>query len=872
MQAQSSHFSHTDSLIMHSAAIQFGSQFFKFNTIKLRNLMKKRLLKIFLGLTIIGTLFGLLATAGLYLYVKPSLPDVQNLREVKLQQPMRVLTRDGKLITQFGEKRRIPITYDELPQDLIHAFIAAEDDRFFVHPGVDYRGLLRAVWVLGTTGEKRVGGSTITMQVAREFFLTRKKDYMRKVREIFLALKIEQEMSKEEIITLFLNKTFLGHRAYGVSAAARVYYGKIPQDLNLAEIATIAGIPQAPSRLNPVSNPESAKNRRSYVLRRMLEQDYISQAQHDEANLAPIETYVHSAEIEVEAPYVAEMVRNQALELYGDAIYSDGYQIITSLDSTLQNTGNQSLRKALHEYDERHGFRSLAGQLNLPSDIEAMSETDWRKLLEDYPDIGFLKGMLVLSIEDGIAEIVDMYGLRHQLTKDAITWAKPKISRDKIGEEPKQLSDLINPGAVIYVREVINDGLTSLRLAQSPEPDAALISLDPQDGAILALIGGYDFVKSKFNRVTQAQRQPGSSFKPFVYSAALEHGFTTASIFNDAPVVFEDNELESTWRPQNSSQRFYGPTRLREALTKSRNLVSIRILRAMGINSTVDYLTRFGFPAENISKDLSLALGSAAMSPMQMAKAYAIFANGGFKVEPYFIDYIEDSEGNRVYESKPKTACHECPLRFTQLDSNLEKLDEKIVPKRVLDTTEDPDSPHATRVITPENAFIMHSMMRDVIRRGTATKAQVLKREDIAGKTGTTNDQRDAWFAGFVPSLVTISWVGFDDMQKLGTREFGGVAALPMWIDFMRVALKDIPEAKFDDLPPGVVLAYINPENGLLLEPEDESGMEEMFFSTNLPETQAESHVNILFFDGEETLVVGEDGEEVIEQEEESLF
>ncbi len=838
--------------------------------------MKKRLLKIFLGLTVIGSLMGFLAIAGMYFYVKPSLPDVQSLREVKLQQPMRVLTRDGKLITQFGEKRRIPATYDELPLELIHAFIAAEDDRFFEHPGVDYRGILRAVWVLSTTGEKRVGGSTITMQVAREFYLTRKKDYMRKVREIFLALKIEQEMSKEEIITLFLNKTFLGHRAYGVSAAARVYYGKIPQELNLAEIATIAGIPQAPSRLNPVSNPDDSKKRRAYVLRRMLEQEYITQAQHDDANLAPIETYVHSAEIEVEAPYVAEMVRNQALELYGEAIYSDGYQIITSLDSTLQNTGNISLRNALHEYDERHGFRRLAGQLNLPSDIESMTDTDWRRLLVDYPDIGFLKGMLVLSIENDIAELVDLNGQRHQLNKEAITWAKPKITRDRVGEEPKQLSDLMNPGAVIYVREVSNkNGEISLRLAQSPEPDGALISLDPQDGAILALIGGYDFVKSKFNRVTQAQRQPGSSFKPFVYSAALEHGFTPASIFNDAPVVFEDRELESTWRPQNSSQKFYGPTRMREALTKSRNLVSIRILQEMGINSTVDYLTRFGFPAENISKDLSLALGSAAMSPMQMAKAYAIFANGGFKVEPYFIDYIEDSKGNRVFEAAPKTACPTCPLRFKPVDvelSKIAKLETKKINQRVLDITEDPDSPYATRVITSENAYIVHSMMRDVIRRGTATKAQVLKREDLAGKTGTTNDQRDAWFAGFVPSLVTISWVGFDDMQKLGSREYGGVAALPMWIEYMGIALKNIPKSNFDELPPGMTLANINPVNGLLLEPEDESGMEEMFFSYNLPESQADSNTDILFFDGEETVVVGEDGEEVLQQEEESLF
>jgi len=608
----------------------------------------------------------------------------------------------------------------------------------------------------------------------------------------------------------------------------------------------------------------------------MLEQEYITQAQHDEANLAEIETFVHSAEIEVEAPYVAEMVRNQALELYGEAIYSDGFQIVTSLDSTLQNTGNQALRNALHEYDERHGFRRLAGQLNLPSDIDSMSENDWRKLLADYPDIGLLKGMLVLSIENNVAELVDINGQRHQINQAAIQWAKPKININRVGAEPKELSELLNPGAVIYVREVKNaKDEIELRLAQSPEPDAALVSLDPNDGAILALIGGYDFVKSKFNRVTQAQRQPGSSFKPFIYSAALEHGFTPASIFNDAPVVFEDKDLESTWRPQNSSQKFYGPTRMREALTKSRNLVSIRILREMGILPTVEYLTRFGFPAENISKDLSLALGSAAMSPMQMAKAYAIFANGGFKVEPYFIDYIEDSKGNRVYDANPKTACAKCPIKFKEvkipIDKKIKTTSKITTSKKVLDITEDPNSEYATRVISPENTYIIQSMMRDVVRRGTATKAQELKRQDLAGKTGTTNDQRDAWFAGFVPSLVTISWVGYDDMQKLGAREFGGVAALPMWIEYMRTALKDTPQANYDELPLSIIEANINPETGLLLAEDDESGIKEFFFSNNLPELQAESNTDILFFETEETILVGEDGEEIIEQED-SLF
>ncbi len=881
--------------------------------------MFKKITKFLFKLSLIGAVIGALAVVGLYFYVKPSLPEVETLREVKLQQPMRVLSADGKLITQFGEKRRIPVTYDEIPQQMVHALISSEDDRFFKHPGVDWKGIARAVWVLTTTGEKRVGGSTITMQVAREFFLSRKKDYMRKVREIFLALKMEKELSKEEILTLYANKTFLGQRAYGVAAAARVYYGKTLDELTLAEIAIISGIPQAPSRLNPVSNPEDAKRRRAYVLRRMLEQGYINQTEHDEANATPIETYVHRAEIEVEAPHIAEMVRDHALELFGEAIYSDGYQIVTTVKSKLQNHANLSLRKALHEYDERHGFRRVGGQIDVPENPDELLETDWRKLFKDYPDLGLMHTMLVLELNNDTAKLVDRSGQRHELTKTGIEWAKAFVNRDRIEKDSPRMSELLQTGDIIYVIEALDkDDNPMWRLAQSPEPEGALIALHPNTGAMLAMSSGYDFIKSKFNRVTQAQRQPGSSFKPFVYSAALENNFHASSLFNDAPIVFEDDQLETTWRPQNSSQKFYGPTRMREALVKSRNLVSIRILQEVGINNTVDYLTRFAFPEEQIDKDLSLALGSAAMSPLQMARAYAAIANGGFLVEPFYIERIEDAQGNVVFEAAPKRICRECKYRAKHLpevtvndateagdfplegvfiasnDVRSKKPAEQKIETRVYD--------RAPRVMTPENAFIIQSMMREVVRRGTATKAQALGRTDLAGKTGTTNDQRDAWFSGFVPELATVSWVGFDDMQQLGRREYGAVAALPMWIDFMQVALEDIPVTDFENLVPprGIVKAEINPESGLLVRLANDdlssttshsditttemsydqssqvnySGptMEEYYFSYNLPEYEKEEIEDIFFFEGETVVTTTEDGEETIETEEESLF
>jgi len=722
-----------------------------------------------------------------------------------------------------------------------------------------------------------------------------------------------------------VRKTFLGQRAYGVAAAARVYYGKTLQELTLAEIAIISGIPQAPSRLNPVSNPESAQKRRAYVLRRMLEQNYITQAEHDEANAEPIETFVHRAEIEVEAPHIAELVRDDALELFGEAIYSDGYQIFTTVKGDLQNHANLSLRKALHEYDERHGFRRVGGQIDIPENVSELSETDWRKLFKDYPDLGLMHTMLILEVEEKQAKMIDRTGQTHKLTQAGIEWAKAFINRDRTERKTAKLNEFLKAGDIVYTIDAVDkDKQPIWRLAQSPEPEGALISVHPETGAIIAMSSGYDFVKSKFNRVTQAQRQPGSSFKPFVYSAALENGFHASSLFNDAPIVFEDNKLETTWRPQNSSQKFYGLTRMREALVKSRNLVSIRILQEVGIKSTVNYLTRFGFPEAQMDKDLSLALGSAAMSPLQMARGYAAIANGGFLVEPYYIERIEDSQGNIVYQAEPKPICRECQYQADNLpevainDDNITTIGD-VETIEVEPVNLEPKKPitrkkqnikrqtkvkdRAPRVMTPENSFIIQSMMREVVRRGTATKAQALKRSDLAGKTGTTNDQRDAWFSGFVPGLVTVSWVGFDDMQQLGRREYGAVAALPMWIEFMRVALADIPEIDFNnvELPQGIVKAEINPESGNLIRLKQDqdavnntlsntqddpilqnefnnsinySGplMEEIYFANNLPEFEKEQIEDIFFFEGDTVINTTEEGTETVETEEESLF
>ena len=607
-----------------------------------------RALRILVSLALTGGLLAAALAGGLYFYLSPGLPETDQLRDVQLQTPLRVYTREGGLIAEFGEKRRIPVRIDAVPRQVILAFLSAEDDRFYEHPGVDYQGLLRAAFELLTTGEKKTGGSTITMQVARNFFLSREKTYLRKLNEILLALKIERELEKPEILELYLNKIYLGQRAYGIGAAAQVYYGVTLDALDLAQAATIAGLPKAPSRDNPISNPTRAMERRNYVLRRMFELGHIDREAFEEARGRPLTAELHELQSEVDARYAAEMVRQEMVDRYGEEAYTRGFDVYTTLDRQHQVLANDGLRIALHEYDDRHGYRGPEGRIELAATAEELASR---------PTVGPLLPAVVTALDEATITAEAKGVGPVQITTDHWNWAKPQLDIDRVGAAPESPSDLLAVGDVIRVRRV-EEGVW--RLTQVPQAEGAFVALLPGDGAISALVGGYDFHHSKFNRATQAQRQPGSGFKPIIYSAALEKGYTAASLINDAPVVFSDPGLENTWRPENYSGKFFGPTRLRVALTYSRNLVSIRLLQAIGVNYAVDYAARFGLDTSRLPHNLSLALGSGALTPLEMSTIYAVFANGGYRVSPYLIERIEDRTGQVLYQSNPAFVCPEC--------------------------------------------------------------------------------------------------------------------------------------------------------------------------------------------------------------------
>ena len=823
-------------------------------------------------LVLLAVLAVALGAGGVYWYLAPKLPSAEILRDVRLQVPLRVYTREGELLAEFGEKRRTPLRLDEVPERLIQAFLAGEDDRFFEHPGVDWQGLTRAVLYLVRTGEKGPGGSTITMQVARNFFLTREKTYIRKLNEILLALKIEREFTKEEILELYVNKIFLGQRAYGVGAAAQVYYGRPVTELDLPQLAMIAGLPKAPSRFNPVTNPEQAVVRRAYVLRRMLEIGYIDREAHDEARDAPVTAKVHGLAIEVEAPYVAEMVRAHMEDTYGDDVYTAGYEVWTTIDGRLQRAANAALRQTLLEYDARHGFRGserhvAAGEEAAPPD----------KVLADIADVGGLVPAVVTSVgESTVAAWARGVG-PVEIAFESMDWARPYISENRRGDAPKGANAVLKAGDVIRVRPAEDeDGWT---FAQLPDVEGALVSLDPNDGAIVALTGGFDFYRSKFNRATQAERQPGSSFKPFIYSAALEHGYTPASIINDAPVVFEDESLKSAWRPENYGGKFHGPTPLRTALYKSRNLVSIRLLREIGLDFALEHIARFGIDVDRLPRGLSLALGSGGLTPLEVATGYGVLANGGYAVEPYYIDRVRDGDDTLVFAADPLVVCRDCddeealavsastdPAAGDSEDADSAQVlsveagtgtgtnidtDNLAataiatgIPAATTATTTTSATPgtprRAPRVLEPRNAWLMYSLMRDVIQRGTGRKARVLERDDLAGKTGTTNDQYDAWFSGFSPDLVATAWIGFDEFRPLGRRETGASAALPMWIAYMKEALDGV-EPRAVPPPEGIVTVRIVPETGELAGASHEGTVFESFRKERVPTRVAES-------------------------------
>jgi penicillin-binding protein 1A len=770
-----------------------------------------------------------------YVYLRPSLPDVESLRDVQLQVPLRVYTRDGKLLAAIGEQRRIPVRYEQIPPKLVQAFLATEDDRFFRHHGVDWEGILRAAVANFKAGGIRQGASTITMQVSRDMFLTPHRDMKRKMSEIYISLLMESQFTKEEIFSLYVNKIFLGQRAYGVAAAAEVYFGKTLDQLSVAEMATLAGIPTAPSVVNPVASATAATARRTHVLGRMLELGYITQAEYDEARSSPMESRLHGSSIEVDAPYVAEMIRNDMQARYGDAVYTAGYKVFTTIDSRLQSAATIALRTGLLEYDRRHGFRGATAKVDIS---KLASPADFDAELDQFPVIGGLRPAIVEKVEARSAGIYVKDLGPATLPWDKLSWARRALPDEKTDRWPAQADEILKPGDVIYT---VGKTPESLLFVQVPEAQSALVSVDPRDGAVVALVGGFDYFQSKFNRVTQARRQPGSGFKPFVYAAAFDKGYTPASIVSDAPIVIDETGMEQAWRPKDFENKFEGPIRLREALTFSRNLVSVRLMRAIGGDYTRNYVTRFGFDKSQLPNDLTLALGTAELSPLQVAIGYATFANGGYKVSAYTIDRVEDATGKVLQQASPALACYECDhpvdptsgkggpggaAKAAQLDSGPHD-GRTVIPAKNL----------APQIIRPQVAYLLADMMKDVIRRGTGVRARTLNREDIAGKTGTTNDAHDTWFNGFNGDIETTVWVGFDQDRSLGEGEQGGRTAVPAWTYFMHEALAGAPRRGVP-VPDGIVTVRISPETGLLASSDNPNGIMEKFIEGNLPKSE----------------------------------
>ncbi|MEH6479817.1 MULTISPECIES: penicillin-binding protein 1A [Pseudoalteromonas] len=817
------------------------------------------LLKRTLQFFIICVLIGLITLVSLYYYVKPDIPSVQVLKDVQLQTPMQVFTKDGLLINQFGEKRRIPVTIDEIPQTLINAFLATEDNRFYDHIGIDPIGIVRSAIVLISTGEKKQGASTITMQLARNFFLTREKAYIRKVKEIFIALHIEGVLTKDEILELYLNKIELGNRAFGIGAAAQVYYGKELTDLTLAQMAMIAGLPKAPSALNPIRNPTRAKARRNVVLGRLLTENYITQEEYNEATSQPITAYFHGAEINLYAPYISEMVRAEMVSRYGiDKAYNSGFKIFTSVESKVQKAAQNALVNNLHNYDMRHGFRGPTDALWDPETQPALTEQQILSKLQSVNELGTLKAAAVLSVNDKTASVLLKSGERTTLTWDNLKWARKYITRYRQSFAPKAATDILTPGMQIWVRKNEDD---SYLLSQIPEASSAIVSLDPQDGRIKAIVGGYSFEQSQYNRAVQAKRQVGSNIKPFIYSAALEKGYTLASILNDAPINQWDKSQGVAWRPKNSPAVYNGPIRIRRALAQSKNVISVRLLRGVGLQRTADHLLKFGFKDSDINRSESLALGSASITPLELARGMSAFANGGHLIEPYFISEIQDAYGNVLFKANPALACDEESLP-THNEFSLHNSSDEVEPTKKC----------APRIISKQNAFLIADAMHSGIWgggswahktgwSGTGWRAQALERRDLSGKTGTTNDSVDTWFSGFNSKVMTSVWVGFDnpgnalgrstynnnlDSSQISGAESGAKTAQPAWIEFMKAALEGTPEAPIEP-PEGLVSIRIDLATGLLSHKNDYTSRFEYFEKGTAPTKYVLSQPNDIF-------------------------
>ncbi|MCZ6710796.1 MAG: PBP1A family penicillin-binding protein [Gammaproteobacteria bacterium] len=794
----------------------------------------------------------MLSLAGVFLYLDPQIPTAESYRHVRLETPLRVYTADRQLIAEFGERRLIPLTLNQVPPLFVSALLDTEDKRFYQHNGIDYISLANDTLELALYREIRSGASTITMQLARNISFSLEQTFIRKFKEMLLALKIEQELSKDEILELYMNVVPFGKRAYGAQAGALTYYGKRLNQLNLPQLAMLAGIPQAPTAGNPVNGPQRALRRRNVVLGRMLDQNSITQTQYDEAIAAPISASIHDRDLDVPAPFPAEWVRAQLISRYPN-LYTGGYQVITTIDGELQRTATSALRKGLTSYDRRHGYRGAEQELGAATE-------DYLDALTNLRTFGGMEPAVVTNLTDEAAEVMRANGQRVRIDMQAMKWAKPYIDVDTTGRTPSLPADVLNVGDVIRIQaeapeefETRDDSAVEIangeppvaetvwRLAQLPEIQGALVSLDPQSGAVLALEGGFDFGMNQYNHALQAARQPGSGFKPFVYSAALHHGVTPASLFMDAPLVFNDRNLESQYRPDNDNNRYNGPTRLRVALYRSINLVSMRVLLKIGAGRVMDYVRSFGFDTSTFPRNTQLAIGGGTMAvtPMDMVNAYAVFANGGWLVQPHVIDRVIDLEGQTIFEAQHPVVCDRCNETLVA--------DLSAEPANIEDLfATDPSPPRspvipATRVVDERNVYIMNSMLRDVIRRGTGSRAwRALGRSDLAGKTGTTNNAADTWFNGFNPDVATTVWVGFPNHQPLGKREYGSNTPLPIWIDFMTKALAGKSETA-PSQPAGVVTMKIDPESGELATAQQKDAIFELFLTEHTPQLAQEA-------------------------------
>lgn len=786
-----------------------------------------------LGTSVAG---AVMVIAGVFLYLDPQIPSAASYRDLRLQTPLRVYADDGSFIAEFGERRRIPLPIDQIPNLFIRAVLDTEDKRFYAHSGIDFVTLVKStVQLLANPDEIPPGASTITMQLARNISFTLEQTFLRKFKEMLLAVKIENELDKDEILELYLNVIPFGHRSYGAEAAAQTYYGRPLAELDVAEFAMLAGIPQAPSIGNPVSGPERAVRRRNLILFNMLEQGSIDAETYRRAIAAPNNARLHQRSRDLDAPWVAEWARRQVLERYGRGAYDDSFEVFTTVDPTLQAAATRALRNGLVAYDRRHGYRGPERTLTPPPAGEDYDEAiieRWSRTLQQTPVLGDEIPALVLDIDDeGFdALLADRSRVRVELAD--MRWARPYLTVNSRGARPDHPSSVVERGHLVRLNVKPEGGW---RLGQVPEVQGALVAIRPQDGAVRAMVGGFDFRQSQFNNAIQAARQPGSAFKPFIYSAALNAGETAASIYNDAPLVFEDASLEAIYRPRNDSGEFGGPTRMRPALFRSVNLVSMRVLLKIGASEIIDHITHFGFDTASFPRNLQLAIGGGTMAvtPLDMARAYAVFANGGFLVDPWLVERIDQAQETR-FRTQPLIACRsDCPADRRN-EGRWDHGADRNGNGRVDDILSDVLT-QAPRVLDERIAYIMHSLLGDVIQYGTGRRARTLQRSDLGGKTGTTNEA-DTWFAGYQPELAAVAWIGFANNRPLGNNEYGSNTALPVWIEFMETALEGVDEFTWDQ-PPGVVRLRIDPATGAAAGLDQANAIFELFTVETAPTT-----------------------------------